>query len=83
MELHDLENEIGAWRKSCNGWQTGFGRAFSRQQLWLSFESHGKKVPSVIELTFLNNAYMKQRVADTEPLPFQISIIQRSPKAGY
>jgi len=70
MELHDLENEIGRVEKIVQRLADRFSVVhFHANNYGYLFESKGKKVPSVIELTFLNNAYMKQRVADTEPLP--------------
>jgi hypothetical protein len=70
MELHDLEREIGRVEKIVQRLSDRFSVVhFHANNYGYLFESKGKKVPSVIEITFLNNAYMKQRVADTESLP--------------
>jgi hypothetical protein len=70
MELHDLETELPRVEKMVKRLADRFSVVhFHANNYGYLFEARGKKVPSVIELTFLNNAYLPQRIVDTAKLP--------------
>jgi hypothetical protein len=72
MEFHDLQDHLGDLENLVNRLSDRFSVVhFHANNFGGVFEARGKKVPRTIELTFLNNAFLKDRTPDESPMPVE------------